>query len=110
MDIEKSINFVKDKVLEFEQTRAVKFDHIHLQTMKNLYKEIYGETLNLSCRPCVIRCADKLALYIHGNESKESELTKMKMPQLRELARSMGVKVVRSKEEIIYNIENNVEE
>lgn len=123
MNIEKSLNFLKPKIVEFEKTKAVKFNHIELQTMKNLYNELYGEVLNLSCRPCVIRCCEKLASYIRNEESltrsktKESIVKKptssplndMKMSELRNLAKELGVKVARSKKDLISNIENNVE-
>lgn len=114
MDIQKTIEFIKPKIMLFAQTRAARFEQVEKIAMKNLYKEIFKEDLNMYCKPCVVKCADKLHHYITNSDATEivdtsQELKDMKMPQLRELARTMGVKTAVKKVDMIYNIINNVE-
>lgn len=114
MELQESLNFIKPKIMAFARTRAARFDQIELRVMNQIYKEIYGENLNMYCSPCVIKCADKIYNYMTKGLQKNivtenSDLENMKMPELRKLANTMGVKITVKKKDLIYNIENNVE-
>ncbi len=106
------LEVIKPHIEKYAATKTWRMKHQEKLALKRVYADNGHGVLNISCGNCISK-----GLKILGTsnietpvvvESKTSGLEDMKMPQLRELAKSMGVKVAVKKVDLINNILNDV--
>ena len=101
---------------KYAETRTYNMGEKDKKELQAYYAKAFPKEkkLNIRCPACIARALKRLSnLKAEKNEVKNTSnnsnsLKKMKMPELREIAKELGVKIPRSKEDLIYNIENNV--
>jgi hypothetical protein len=80
--------------------------------LQDYYAQVFPteKKLNIRCSSCVIRALKRLSNNVFQKENK-ADVTgyeNLLMPELREIAKELGIKIPRSKVDLIYNIENDV--
>ena len=103
-------------IKKYAETKTYNMGERDKKELQNYYGQVFPKEkkLNIRCSSCVARGLKRLANIpepvkkVKKIESSPIELEDMKMPQLRELAKSLGVKVVVKKVDLISNIINNV--
>ena len=81
--------------------------------LQDYYGKVFPKEkkLNIRCSSCVARALKRLANNpgpVKEVQTETKSYEKLSMPELREIARELGVKIPRSKADLIYNIENDV--
>lgn len=107
---------VKNHIEKYAKTKTYNMGERDKKELQHYYSQVFPneKKLNIRCSSCIIKGLKRLAnspepaKKVKKVESTPIELEDMKMPQLRELAKSLGVKIVVRKVDLIYNIINNV--
>lgn len=102
----------KKRVLFYKKNKSVRLTHRDKQELKAFYKDELNQTLNVHCNSCVKKGLEVLFNHLNEEQTPEakgvSSLEKMSMNELRDLAKELGYKNARSKEQLIKNIEDEI--
>ena len=105
---------IKYHIKKYAETRTYNMGEKDKKKLQDYYGQVFPKEkkLNIRCSSCVARALKRLASFKPEKEV-QTDVTgyeKLSMPDLRVIAKELGVKIPRSKADLIYNIENNVKE
>lgn len=94
---------LRDKLIQWRDTASVKLTHSEKRELSQIYFEKFKRRVNISCSSCIVDALNRLSksIEVQPKPTKEVNLESLKMDELREIARSKGLPVKRSKAEII---------
>lgn len=106
---------VKNHIERYAKTKTYNMGERDKNELRDYYAQVFPDEkkLNIRCSSCVIAALKRLSnqpkvVEVPQVESEYIEIRDMKMPELRKLAKSMGVKVAVKKVDLVHNILNNV--
>lgn len=103
---------IKNHIEKYAQTKTYNMGERDKNELRDYYAQVFPteKKLNIRCSSCVIAALKRLCNQpkVEQVESDYMEIRDMKMPELRNLAKSMGVKVTVKKVDLVHNILNNV--
>jgi hypothetical protein len=106
------LEVIKPHIERYAATKTWRMNHQEKLALKRVYKDNGHGVLNTSCGNCISKALKVLGsgtiVSFSDEPDRVNNLQDMKMPQLRELAKSMGVKVAVKKVDLINNILNDV--
>jgi len=116
------LDVIKPHIERYAATKTWRMNHQEKLALKRVYKDNGHGVLNTSCGNCISKALKVLGsgtIVSFSDEPDRNEeydvifdkvnnLQDMKMPELRELAKAMGVKVALKKVDLINNILNDV--
>ena len=105
------LEVVKPHIEKYAATKTWRMKHQEKLALKRVYADNGHGVLNTACGNCISKALKVLGsgtIVSFLDEPDTADLQDMKMPELRELAKSMGVKVAVKKVDIINNILNDV--
>lgn len=99
---------VKTHIERYAQTKTYNMGERDKRELQDYYAQVFPaeKKLNIRCSSCVIRALKRLSSQVEKDE--QVDYSKIKMPELRAIARAMNVKIPVKKSDLIYNIENDV--
>ena len=93
---------LRDKLIQWRDTASVQLTHSEKRELSQIHFEKFKRRVNISCSSCIVDALNRLSKSIEVlPPPKQQELESLKMDELREIARSKGLPVKRSKAEII---------
>lgn len=99
-------------IKKYAATRTYNMGERDKKELQDYYSKVFPKEkkLNIRCSACVARALKRLSNNVSQKENKDDTTgyEELSMPELRAIARELGIKIPRSKVDLIYNIENNV--
>lgn len=106
---------IQPHVEKFANTKTWNMGNQDKMALKRVAKKSWGETLNIHCGSCVAKALKKAKnLFLEVEEVEttskfnRADLEALKTPEIREIAKALGVKTSNTKSVLIDNILNNV--
>ena len=107
---------IKQHIKKYAETKTYNMRERDKRELQAYYGQIFPKEkkLNIRCSACVAKALKRLANFkpekeeVENTSNDSNSLKDMNMPELRELAKELGIKIPRSKADLIHNIINNV--
>jgi hypothetical protein len=103
-----NIEEIRDKVISYHNNKSVRFTGRDMSILSIVHKELEGESVNLSCSPCVVSALERL--YKHCvNEAPTTGITlndleHLSQKELWKLGKPIGAKYSKSKDGMLENV------
>lgn len=96
---------IKHHIEKYAQTKTYNMGERDKKELQDYYAQVFPteKKLNIRCSSCVIRALKRLSTQV-----EQVDYSKLKMPELRAIARAMNIKIPVKKSDLIYNIQNDV--
>ena len=99
-------------IKKYAETRTYNMGERDKKELQDYYGQVFPKEkkLNIRCPACIARALKRLSNF-KPEKAVQTDVTgyeELSMPELRDIAKELGVKIPRSKADLIYNIENDV--